>query len=278
MKSIPSLYLVPSLLPFFSSFFFLGTARAGSTDVPADLNTGTSKFTYYNVSVGLGACGLLNNEEDYTVALNEAQFGSGYPGPHCYEKIKISYGGKETTAVIMDKCPGCPSEGLDLSPGLFGFFQDLGTGVIHGSWSLTGEKWKEGETLPGPNNPQSSDSSSSSNSTSSSSTDSGSSSTAASTSTSTSGTSPSSTSTSSSSSSSDSSPGSTSATETSSTAETTTSGASASDTNTASTTDTTDTASTANTTDTMSSTSLSSTTTTALSAATLTGSNSCTCS
>ena len=77
--------------------------------------------------------------------------------PFCGKSITISYGGKSTGAVIVDKvsflshsiyqllvlsitsqCPGCPPGGLDLTQGLFQFFASLGTGVIYGEWSVGG--------------------------------------------------------------------------------------------------------------------------------------------
>ena len=89
-------------------------------------------------SLGMGACGQYNQPGDFIVALNQDQFGSGYPGPHCFETITITYGGKTAHATIMDmvscccviwlrcslliicvKCPGCPFGGLDFSLGLF---------------------------------------------------------------------------------------------------------------------------------------------------------------
>jgi hypothetical protein len=88
--------------------------------------------------LGLGACGQYNQPSDFIVALNQDQFGPGYPGPHCFESITLTCNGKTAHATIMDevrslfrarprprvlivctKCPGCPYAGLDLSEGLF---------------------------------------------------------------------------------------------------------------------------------------------------------------
>lgn len=87
------------------------------------------RFTYYKT--GEGACGGWNNDGDYIVALNSAQFGNG---ENCWKKIGIWINGKQTEAQIVDECPGCPYGGLDFSPGLFSFFSDLGVGVLYGSW------------------------------------------------------------------------------------------------------------------------------------------------
>jgi len=34
------------------------------------------------------------------------------------------------------QCPGCPYNGLDLTEGLFGFFTDMGSGIIYGDWEF----------------------------------------------------------------------------------------------------------------------------------------------
>ncbi|KNZ74310.1 hypothetical protein J132_07362 [Termitomyces sp. J132] len=70
------------------------------------------------------------------VALNSAQYGQGFPGPNCFKKITMTYQGKKTTATIVDKCPGCPVGGLDLSVGLFTFFAPESQGVIFGEWNF----------------------------------------------------------------------------------------------------------------------------------------------
>ncbi|TFY51308.1 hypothetical protein EVG20_g11062, partial [Dentipellis fragilis] len=97
-----------------------------------------ARFTFYDV--GLGACGKTNVPSDFIVALNTPQFtanGNGYPGPECFKMISISYGGKTTSAQIMDECPGCPYGGLDMSRGLFDFFASEDLGVLQGSWEFT---------------------------------------------------------------------------------------------------------------------------------------------
>lgn len=91
------------------------------------------RLTWYDV--GLGACGKTNKASDYVVALNTAEFGSGYPGPHCFKQIKITANGKSATATIVDKCPGCSKGGLDLSKGLFSHFANPDVGVLTGSWN-----------------------------------------------------------------------------------------------------------------------------------------------
>ncbi|KAH9007264.1 RlpA-like double-psi beta-barrel-protein domain-containing protein-containing protein, partial [Lactarius hatsudake] len=89
---------------------------------------------------GTGACGHFNRPSDFIVALNSAQYDAGN---YCGMTITMTYGGKSTQAVIMDRasipssalgCPGCPYGGLDLSQGLFSFFASTDLGTIFGEW------------------------------------------------------------------------------------------------------------------------------------------------
>jgi hypothetical protein len=50
-----------------------------------------------------GACGTVNTNDDFIVALNAEDFGEGYPGVHCGKTITMSFGGKTAQAKIMDK-------------------------------------------------------------------------------------------------------------------------------------------------------------------------------
>ncbi|KAJ6455748.1 expansin family protein [Mycena sanguinolenta] len=106
-------------------------ARGDLLEKRAFTNT---RWTFY--TPGLGACGGYNSGSDFIVALNQDTFGYSSPSQYCYKKISMSYGGKTTTATIVDSCPGCPPGGLDLSPDLFSFFASQDLGVIQGTWSF----------------------------------------------------------------------------------------------------------------------------------------------
>ncbi|KAJ3504014.1 hypothetical protein NLJ89_g8160 [Agrocybe chaxingu] len=93
-----------------------------------------SKWSYYNVQTGnAGSCGRYHVNSDFTVAMNAVQMNSGL----CFKTIRLSYGGKTTTATISDTCPGCPWGGLDLTEGLFAFFAPHSVGIIYGEWDFT---------------------------------------------------------------------------------------------------------------------------------------------
>jgi len=112
-------------------------ARRAEGDVQLWKRVDHSRWSFYDV--GLGACGKHNVASDFIVALNTPQYGGGYPGPHCFKTIVMQYNGKTTEATIMDQCPGCGYGGLDLSRGLFRFFDSEDKGLIYGSWWFKGE-------------------------------------------------------------------------------------------------------------------------------------------
>ncbi|KIM49401.1 hypothetical protein M413DRAFT_106763 [Hebeloma cylindrosporum] len=92
-----------------------------------------ARFTFYDA--GLGACGKVNSNADFIVAMNSGQFAGG---AHCFQTITITVNGKSTSAQVADECPGCPFAGLDFSRGLFDFFAPESAGVLTGSWTFGG--------------------------------------------------------------------------------------------------------------------------------------------
>jgi len=76
-------------------------------------------------SVHVGACGIINDESDYVVAIGHHIWDTAQtslsPGknPYCGKKIAatLSATGKTVTVTIVDKCAGCNDESLDFSGG-----------------------------------------------------------------------------------------------------------------------------------------------------------------
>ncbi|KAJ3253720.1 hypothetical protein HK103_000378 [Boothiomyces macroporosus] len=64
---------------------------------------------------GIGACALDCVNHNYFVAMNTGMYQPGM----CGLCVKISYNGRTTIGPVVDRCPGCPNQGLDLSPGMF---------------------------------------------------------------------------------------------------------------------------------------------------------------
>lgn len=54
----------------------------------------------------------------------------------CGASITVEYEGKTATGTVVDKCPGCDADSIDMSEHMFGSLTDLGAGRITVSWSL----------------------------------------------------------------------------------------------------------------------------------------------
>ncbi|KAI0452143.1 hypothetical protein F5B21DRAFT_354668 [Xylaria acuta] len=118
-----------------------GTSSMDSAKYSGDI-------TYY--TLGLGACGYDDSGVDQTkhiVALSHADWynrGSGtslglnMPNhPWCDQTITITAGGKSTTALVHDICPGCESGSIDVSESVFdALFGGLGAGRETASWTF----------------------------------------------------------------------------------------------------------------------------------------------
>jgi expansin (peptidoglycan-binding protein) len=113
------------------------TARAqyqrqvASSDAAPSPRSDGAHMTHYEV--GLGACAWRNKPSDFVGALNSARYGSG---EHCGQQIQIRANGKTATAQVVDECPGCEGDGLDLSDALFEHFAPSATGEFVGSWDF----------------------------------------------------------------------------------------------------------------------------------------------
>jgi len=110
---------------------------ASAKAVPAKNGDGT----YY--STGLGACGIVNRNSDYIVAVS-AQLFDTYPGntpnpnnnPICHKQLTAHYKGKSVTVTVTDRCAGCNGVyDLDLSPSAFSVLADKSLGRIPITWN-----------------------------------------------------------------------------------------------------------------------------------------------
>jgi len=117
------------------SFSSVAAAKADHHNIAKSLEKRFSGQGTYFID-GLGACGQNNGPDDFIVALNTPQYGSGSPGPQCFKYITITGGGKTAVAQIMDECPTCDYGSLDMSEGLFKHFNDLSVGEFDITWSF----------------------------------------------------------------------------------------------------------------------------------------------
>jgi len=100
-------------------------------------------ITYY--TPGLGACGYTNTTEQWVVAVAQSLFdtyddGSGNPNknPLCGKMVTITGSeGAPFQAEIVDRCVGCQTTDLDLSPKLFETVYPKGNGRVSGvKWAF----------------------------------------------------------------------------------------------------------------------------------------------
>lgn len=79
----------------------------------------------------------------YYVAMNSGMYDDAKTGSDsrsstfCDKCIKIKYKGNWVVGRIVDRCPGCPSDGgLDVSPTIFQTLEKLSTGIIKTDWEI----------------------------------------------------------------------------------------------------------------------------------------------
>ncbi|KAJ7244634.1 RlpA-like double-psi beta-barrel-protein domain-containing protein-containing protein [Mycena haematopus] len=91
----------------------------------------SSLATWYTPDGNVGACGAPMQNSDFIVALSFAHY---HDGAHCWHHLDVEYNGKHIDVTIGDLCPGCGTEGIDLSEGAFAALADLNIGVIPVQW------------------------------------------------------------------------------------------------------------------------------------------------
>ncbi|CAE6418088.1 unnamed protein product, partial [Rhizoctonia solani] len=97
--------------------------------IEARANSG--KGTWYNPSVGTGACGWRNKDSELVVAVGPSKYNKV---KKCGQSITVKSGGKSVNVKVVDLCPSCGGGSLDLSPAAFKKLAPLGKGVIQVTW------------------------------------------------------------------------------------------------------------------------------------------------
>ncbi|EIW74050.1 plant expansin [Coniophora puteana RWD-64-598 SS2] len=115
------------------------SAPASTSTLPAWLvGTQSGDGTFFNPATG--ACGIVNTDSDFIVAVADQLF-NNFPGfmpgsnpnlnPICGKNITASYGGKNVTVSVTDRCGGCQMTDLDFTPAAFSVLADQSLGRIH---------------------------------------------------------------------------------------------------------------------------------------------------
>ncbi|ORY24587.1 RlpA-like double-psi beta-barrel-protein domain-containing protein-containing protein, partial [Naematelia encephala] len=95
----------------------------------------TGRATWFDV--GLGNCGWYSQNSDYVLAMSEAFYDENN-GANCGQGVylKNTANGNTAYAVMVDSCPGCSRDQVDLSPSLFKALASdgLGEGELTLTW------------------------------------------------------------------------------------------------------------------------------------------------
>ncbi|ORZ12225.1 RlpA-like double-psi beta-barrel-protein domain-containing protein-containing protein [Absidia repens] len=87
--------------------------------------------TYY--TVGLGSCGKTSHDSQLVAALSSDLMSKG---KYCGKKIKIKTPTGTVTATVVDTCPGCAKDSVDLSMAAFKKIGKIAAGRISINWSF----------------------------------------------------------------------------------------------------------------------------------------------
>lgn len=121
-----------------STLFSLATLALTVTAAPLQRRAQFhGRGTFYDV--GEGNCGGWSTSNQYVVALNTAQYGStSQVSGYCGQTVTITYNGNTEQATVVDSCPTCPNQALDMSTSLFSALTNgnMDLGEIYMSWSF----------------------------------------------------------------------------------------------------------------------------------------------
>ncbi|KAI8335823.1 RlpA-like double-psi beta-barrel-protein domain-containing protein-containing protein, partial [Chlamydoabsidia padenii] len=86
--------------------------------------------TYYNV--GMGSCGEESSDDEFVVALSPAIMNHDL----CGETIQVETDDGSVSARVVDTCPACDADSIDLSPAAFDEIGDRARGRVDITWSF----------------------------------------------------------------------------------------------------------------------------------------------
>ncbi|RDW78836.1 RlpA-like double-psi beta-barrel domain-containing protein [Aspergillus mulundensis] len=103
----------------------------------------TGDLTYYDP--GLGSCGITSTSSEKICAVSHVVFDaaltSGNPNenPLCGLKLRIRRGDSSVDVKVVDRCPGCNVDDLDVSSSVFEELGDLAEGRVTVQWAWLDE-------------------------------------------------------------------------------------------------------------------------------------------
>jgi expansin (peptidoglycan-binding protein) len=99
----------------------------------------TGDLTYYDP--GLGSCGITSTSSENICAVSHVVFDaaltSGNPNenPLCGLRLRIRRGDRSVDVKVVDRCPGCNVDDLDVSSSVFEELGDLAEGRVTVEWA-----------------------------------------------------------------------------------------------------------------------------------------------
>ncbi|OAD80739.1 hypothetical protein PHYBLDRAFT_105004 [Phycomyces blakesleeanus NRRL 1555(-)] len=99
--------------------------------LPLVRRANSGEATFYGV--GLGSCGKKNTNSQMVAALSSSLMKN--LKARCGKKVKVTNGKKSVVVTVVDSCPGCAKNDIDLSPAAFKKLASLGAGRIKIKWT-----------------------------------------------------------------------------------------------------------------------------------------------
>ncbi|MGK3968334.1 expansin EXLX1 family cellulose-binding protein [Sorangium sp. So ce118] len=113
--------------------FFLASLVPCAIAAPALAQSFSGDGTFYDPSVGVGACGFAVPDADaYVAALNPEQLAGGAACGSC---IEVNGPDGSVTVRVIDLCPSCASGSVDLGQGPFREIADPDRGRVPITWN-----------------------------------------------------------------------------------------------------------------------------------------------
>lgn len=134
-------------LPLVLTAALLSALTVANPVEPRQIGVQAGDGTFFDTSVGLGACGFQNNNNQFVAAVSHALFDSfpGYAGgnpnnnPICGRSAVAVFNGRSIEFTIVDRCAGCGGFGdVDFTPAAFNeLVGSLAPGRVNGvRWVL----------------------------------------------------------------------------------------------------------------------------------------------
>ncbi|KAF8604838.1 hypothetical protein BDV93DRAFT_555267 [Ceratobasidium sp. AG-I] len=96
--------------------------------------------TFYNASEGRGACGWTSKNTDHVVAIGKTlwdETSNEGSSSLCGKTAAVTWRGKTVNVRVVDECPVCGRDNIDLSPSAFEKLADKDEGKLEGvTWKF----------------------------------------------------------------------------------------------------------------------------------------------